>query len=189
MWGCVLAQWAPRQIYWLIVCVMICSSVGYAYDIYSAENNSAYLGHRSDSILVLNHLRVNVTCSIGRSHASHLKSSPPGQNGRHFADEIFKSHYLKKCCASSLTYIYGTRGIWVNLKLKTWAPTGTWSTWHSTWECQRVLTLWFNGPLTRYAKLWFGHAPGMLGTFSPPPGLPIPTCIMARAVMHAWIAN
>ena len=26
-----------------------------------------------------------------------------------------------------------------------------------------------NGPLTRYAKLWVAHAPGMPGTFSPPP--------------------
>ena len=26
-----------------------------------------------------------------------------------------------------------------------------------------------NGPLTRYVKLWVAHAPGMPGTFSPPP--------------------
>ena len=26
-----------------------------------------------------------------------------------------------------------------------------------------------NGSLTRYVKLWVAHAPGMLGTFSPPP--------------------
>ena len=37
--------------------------------------------------------------------------------------------------------------------------------------------LWFanlllgHGPLTRYGKLWFAHAPGILGTFSPPPTL------------------
>ena len=28
---------------------------------------------------------------------------------------------------------------------------------------------WVNGPFTRYAKLWVAHAPGMPGTFSPPP--------------------
>ena len=35
-----------------------------------------------------------------------------------------------------------------------------------------------NGPLTRYVKLRVAHA---LGTFSPPLGLAIPTCITARA--------
>ena len=37
-----------------------------------------------------------------------------------------------------------------------------------------------NEPLTRYAKLRVVHAPGMLGTFSPPRGLAIPTCITER---------
>ena len=31
-------------------------------------------------------------------------------------------------------------------------------------SCSRI-----HGPLTRYVKLRVGHAPGMLGTFSPPP--------------------
>ena len=56
-----------------------------------------------------------------------------------------------------------------------------------------------NGPLTRYVKLWFAHAPGMPGTFSPPQ---ISKEIAsqrsrhasrhvrhARAVMHVGIAN
>ena len=38
-----------------------------------------------------------------------------------------------------------------------------------------------HGSLTRYVKLWIGHAPRMPGTFSPPPTLAIPTCIKARA--------
>ena len=44
-----------------------------------------------------------------------------------------------------------------------------------------------NGPLTRYVKLRVAHAPGMPGTFSPPPDfkgnrwLATPACITARA--------
>ena len=37
------------------------------------------------------------------------------------------------------------------------------------------------GHLARYVKLRIAHAPGMSGTFSPPRGLAIPTCIKARA--------
>ena len=38
-----------------------------------------------------------------------------------------------------------------------------------------------NGPLTRYVQLRVAHAPGMLGTFSPPP--------TSRAVMHVGSLN
>ena len=54
-------------------------------------------------------------------------------------------------------------------------------------------------PLTRYAKLQFAHAPGLSGTFSPPP-TPTETASLryrhasrhvryARALMHVGIAN
>ena len=58
-----------------------------------------------------------------------------------------------------------------------------------------------NGPLAGYVNLRVAHAPGMPGTFSPPPLLSDPdmhhgTCVTpsrhvrdARAVMHAGIAN
>ena len=52
-----------------------------------------------------------------------------------------------------------------------------------------------NGPLARYVKLRLARAPGMPGTFSPPPRVSGPdmhqgTCMYdARAVMHAGIAN
>ena len=32
-----------------------------------------------------------------------------------------------------------------------------------------VFARWHHGPLARYVKLWFAHASGMPGTFSPPP--------------------
>ena len=38
-----------------------------------------------------------------------------------------------------------------------------------------------HGPLTRYIKLRFAHAPGMPGTFPRHHGLAFPTCITARA--------
>ena len=41
-------------------------------------------------------------------------------------------------------------------------------------------------PLTRYEKSWVAHAPGMSGTFSPPPS-PNETASHARAVMHIGI--
>ena len=49
-----------------------------------------------------------------------------------------------------------------------------------------------NGSLTRYVKLWVAHAPGMPGTFSPPPtskDITFSACITARAEMHVGIAN
>ena len=51
-----------------------------------------------------------------------------------------------------------------------------------------------HGPLARYIKLRVAHALGMPGTFSSPPRFSDPdmhhgTCITARAVMHAGIAN
>ena len=50
------------------------------------------------------------------------------------------------------------------------------------------------GPLARSVKLRAAHAPGMPGTFSPPPqvsdlDMHHGTCVTARAVMHAGIAN
>ena len=62
---------------------------------------------------------------------------------------------------------------------------------------------WFkrviHGPLTRYVKLQVTHAPGMRGTFSPPPTSKEPASLRsrhasrhvrnARAVMHFGIAN
>ena len=41
-----------------------------------------------------------------------------------------------------------------------------------------------HGPLTRYVKLRVAHSPGMPGTLPRHRRLPIPTCIMARAVTH-----
>ena len=32
-----------------------------------------------------------------------------------------------------------------------------------------VIKVHANGPLARYVKLWVAHAPGMPGTFTPPP--------------------
>ena len=56
-----------------------------------------------------------------------------------------------------------------------------------------------NGPLTRYVKLRVAHAPGMPGTFSPPPTSkenasqrtrhPSRHVRDARAVMHVGISN
>ena len=55
-----------------------------------------------------------------------------------------------------------------------------------------------HGPLTRYVKLRIAHAPGMSGTFSPPPtsketascdsGMHYGTCV-TRVVMHVGIAT
>ena len=50
------------------------------------------------------------------------------------------------------------------------------------------------GPLAWYVKLWVTHAPGMPGTFSPPPTgkryLHAPAHVrQARAVMHVGITN
>ena len=46
-----------------------------------------------------------------------------------------------------------------------------------------------SGPLTRYVKLRVAHAPGMPGTFSPPPQVRDPDMHDARAAMNAGIAN
>ena len=52
-------------------------------------------------------------------------------------------------------------------------------------------TLWCakltHGPLARYVKLWFAHAPGMPGTFSPPPRDSDPDMHQGTCVAHmAW---
>ena len=50
-----------------------------------------------------------------------------------------------------------------------------------------LIRILFHGPITRSVKLWFAHAPGMPGTFSPAADfkgnrwLAIPACIMSRA--------
>ena len=49
------------------------------------------------------------------------------------------------------------------------------------------LTLWSHGPLARYIKLWVVYAPGMPGTFSPPPRVS-DHVRHARAVVHAGVA-
>ena len=41
-----------------------------------------------------------------------------------------------------------------------------------------------NGPLARYVKLWGAHAPGMLGTFSPPPRVNNPDMHHGTCVAH-----
>ena len=41
-----------------------------------------------------------------------------------------------------------------------------------------------NGPLTRFVKLWATHAPGMPGTFSPPPRFGDPDMHQGTCVMH-----
>ena len=42
-----------------------------------------------------------------------------------------------------------------------------------------------HGPLARYVKLWVAHAPGMLGTFSPPPRVSDPDRHHGTCVTHA----
>ena len=64
---------------------------------------------------------------------------------------------------------------------------------------QRQHFVLYDGPLTRYVKLWVAHAPGMLGTFSPPPTSKETAGLRSRhasrhvrdahAVMHIGIAN
>ena len=66
-------------------------------------------------------------------------------------------------------------------------------------RCMNPCGVSFNGHLTRYAKLRVAHAPGMPGTFSPPPISKETTSQwsrhasrhvrQARAVMHVGIAN
>ena len=70
--------------------------------------------------------------------------------------------------------------------------------WHGHGHCWCVV-VFFHGPLTRYVQLRVAHAPGMPRTFSPPPPSKKPrvsdpamhhgTCVTARAIMHAGIAN
>ena len=44
-----------------------------------------------------------------------------------------------------------------------------------------------HGPLARYVKLWVAHAPGMLGTFSPPPRVSDPNMHHGTCVTHvSW---
>ena len=61
-----------------------------------------------------------------------------------------------------------------------------------------VLGIHYNGYLTRYARSRVAYAPGMPGTFSPPPTKETASFLSwhasrhvrhARAVMHAGIAN
>ena len=42
----------------------------------------------------------------------------------------------------------------------------------------------YHGPLARYVKLWIAHAPGMPGTFSPPPRVSDPGMHHGTCVTH-----
>ena len=67
------------------------------------------------------------------------------------------------------------------------------------WQIEIITSISIHGPLTRYVKLRVAYAPGMPGTFSPPPTSKETTCELsrhasrhvrhARAVMHIGIAN
>ena len=43
---------------------------------------------------------------------------------------------------------------------------------------------WWHGPLARYVILWVAHAPGMPGTFSPPPRFSDPDMHHGTCVTH-----
>ena len=81
----------------------------------------------------------------------------------HFRNEFFSSTHTK--------YVYG-------LLIKQYA---------NTFLPLFVPCLWWSydqynhGLFTRYVKLTVAHAPGMSGTFSPPPWVSDPACITARA--------
>ena len=47
-----------------------------------------------------------------------------------------------------------------------------------------IRNLTIHGPLTRYAKLWVAHAPGMPGTFSPRPRVSDPDMYHGTCVTH-----
>ena len=54
--------------------------------------------------------------------------------------------------------------------------------------------MWCHGPLARYVKLRVTHAPGMPGTFSPPPRVSDPDMHHGTCVMHVpwcmpWLLN
>ena len=54
-------------------------------------------------------------------------------------------------------------------------------------EPTAVLFKWMsNGPLARYVKLRVAHAPGMSGTFSPPPQVSDPGMGPSDTYMHQW---
>ena len=44
--------------------------------------------------------------------------------------------------------------------------------------------LWYHGPLARYVKLRVAHAPGMPGTFSPPPRVSDPDMHLGTCATH-----
>ena len=58
-----------------------------------------------------------------------------------------------------------------------------------------LLGLGFHGPISRYVTLWVASAPGMPGTFSPPPGVSDPDMhhgtwirdtMCGKTMMQSW---
>ena len=64
---------------------------------------------------------------------------------------------------------------WFNCMTKDWVS-----------SCMRdpLTPIVLHGPLTRYVKLWVAHAPGMPGTFSPPPWVSDPDMHHDTCVTH-----
>ena len=130
---------------------------------------------------------------------------------RNYRDVLIKTGKYKRKCVQSISYLIGPECYKHNLfSCKSYINLLSFP-WDSNKSLGKILNndghfkrircpFYFvipqqHGPLTRYVKLWVGHAPGMPMTFSRPPRVSDPdmhhsTCVCdARAVMHTGIAK
>ena len=68
-----------------------------------------------------------------------------------------------------------------NIVIIVWFPIGK---QHASFCWAILCHISHHGPLTRYVKLWIAHAPGMSGTFSPPPRVSNPDVHHGTCVTH-----
>ena len=98
------------------------------------------------------------------------------------------SLYFKWCRWVSPSHVKTARIFFcslANIKTDIDAKVCTWHVNYSTVEyVNKKVNKYWHGPLTRYVKLRVAHAPGMPGTFSPPPRVSDPDMHHRTCVTH-----
>ena len=135
----------------------------------------------------LSRCNVVVTVKISRGTSS---------NAMMYFEHMFRYSETRFCMSNGSNYMYQLR---IKCLLLEQHACGMLKIACFGYGRQNIFHCHLNGPLTRYVQLRVAHAPGIPGTFSPPPTSKETTCWRsrnasqhvrhARAVMHVGFAN
>ena len=95
----ILSKWlCLLSVVWFLTCVSIsehypmpCAETLVCYPINKARQYQTHQGAPISNIICHSYRK-----QLEEDHCSYLKASPPGQNGRHFADDIFRFNFMNE---------------------------------------------------------------------------------------------